>query len=66
MTTCHPSPPIDPVGLAMLQRIFDSACKTRNIARGGTDGENLAATLVQLYEQGIRQEHQLTLLIQPH
>jgi hypothetical protein len=65
MTFFYPSPPIDPVGLAMLQRIFDSACESRDIQKAGTDGENLAAALVQLYEQGIRQEDQLASLIRP-
>lgn len=63
MNSCSAPLPIDPIELAMLQRIFDNACESRDLNKTGLDAENLAAMLVQLFEHGIRKEHQLSALV---
>lgn len=50
---------ISPAELQMLQRVFDSACDRRDIEKAGRDGEDMAATIVSLYENGLCEEHQL-------
>ena len=55
--------PVDPAELAMLQRVLDEACESRNVSKKSCDARNMAALLVELYAHGVRQEHQLSAMV---
>lgn len=59
----HRHDPVDPIELAMLQRVFDSICTTRSLSKGSPDAEQMAAVLVDLFAHGIRSEHHLTTMV---
>lgn len=50
---------ISPAELQMLQRVFDDACDRKDLRKAGRDAEDMAATIVGLYENGLREEQQL-------
>ncbi|MFN7092477.1 MAG: hypothetical protein ACK4P4_18235 [Allorhizobium sp.] len=50
---------ISPAELQMLQRVFDSACGRRDLHKASRDAQDMAATIVGLYENGLREEQQL-------
>jgi hypothetical protein len=55
--------PIDPDELAMMQRVFDHVCNVRQIQKRGHEATTLAASIVNMYQHGIRDERQLTLMM---
>jgi hypothetical protein len=50
---------ISPAELQMLQRVFDSVCDRKDLPKQGRDAQDTAATIVGLYENGLREEQQL-------
>ena len=52
-----------PDEVATLQRIFDQTCCTLGIQKNSAQAEGLAATLVNLYERGVRTEDQLSAMV---
>lgn len=60
MKSCDSRPNhISPAELQMLQRVFDNACDRKDLRKAGRDAEDLAAAIVGLYENGLREELQL-------
>ena len=59
----HTSDAIRPEDLAMLQRVFDRACTSSNIAKRTNRAEGLAATLFRLFQEGVRDEDDLGKLL---
>ena len=55
--------PLAPSDLDLLERVLDAACERRGIDKSDVDAQYIAAELVQLYEQGVRQELELGALI---
>lgn len=57
----------EPSELAFLQRLFDGICAEHGVAGGSVAANNLAAQIIQLYQQGVRDEkglqHQLASLV---
>lgn len=51
---------ISPGELQMLQRVFDSVCDRKDLPKASRDAQDMAATIVGLYENGLREEQQLT------
>jgi len=49
----------EPNELAFLQRVFDGWCVERGITGGSLSASNLAAQIIQLYQQGVRDEKDL-------
>jgi len=49
----------EPSELAFLQRFFDGMCAERGVAGGSVAANNLAAHIIQLYQQGVRDEKDL-------
>lgn len=45
--------------MALLQRVFDMIRVERRIDSGHPEGDLLAATIIHLYKQGIREEAEL-------
>ncbi|WP_165932813.1 hypothetical protein [Rhizobium sp. BK251] len=45
--------------MALLQRVFDMIRVERRIDAGHPEGDLLAATIIHLYKQGIREEAEL-------
>jgi hypothetical protein len=54
---------LDPEQLAMLQGVFDRACAASAISRTSLRGEGLAATLLQLFQEGVQDETRLDELL---
>jgi hypothetical protein len=52
-----------PEEIATLQRVFDQTCNALGIQKKSSQAEGLAATLVNLYERGVRTEEQLTAMV---
>jgi hypothetical protein len=59
----HSPDAIRPEDLAMLQRVFDGACASSEIAKGTNRAEGLAATLFRLFQEGVRDEDELDKLL---
>lgn len=51
----------EPSELAFLQRFFDDVCTERGLAGGSLAANNLAAQIIQLYQQGVRDVRELQL-----
>jgi hypothetical protein len=49
----------EPNELAFLQRFFDGVCVERGLAGESLAATNLAAQIIQLYQQGARDEKDL-------
>lgn len=49
----------EPNELAFLQRFFDGACVERGVIGGSPAASNLASQIIQLYQQGVRDEKDL-------
>lgn len=47
---------IYPEDLTLLQRVFDQICADGNHALASVEGEAIAATLMMLFERGIKDE----------
>ena len=47
----------------MLQRIFDEVCARRNVVKGSVAAKDTAATLISLFQSGIRTERQLLMML---
>ena len=50
---------LEPQDLAFLKRFFDGICAERGLAGESPAASNLAAQIIQLYQQGIRNEKDL-------
>lgn len=59
----RPRDPVEPVELAILQRVFSGTCIARKIQRDACEAEEMAALLVELFAHGVRQEHHLAALV---
>tara|TARA_R110002020_G_scaffold67499_8_gene177285 strand:+ start:5259 stop:5657 length:399 start_codon:yes stop_codon:yes gene_type:complete len=55
--------PVEPVELALLQRVFDRACLTRKLCKRSLEAESMAVLLVDLFAHGVRQEHHLAVMV---
>lgn len=55
--------PLQPEELNMLQRVFDVTCAAAGIRKNSPQAEGLAATLLKLFQSGVRDEHQLEAMI---
>ncbi|WP_172716857.1 MULTISPECIES: hypothetical protein [Neorhizobium] len=51
--------PLQPEDLQMIQRVFDVTCAAGGIRKKSPQAEGLAATLLELFQSGIRDEHKL-------
>ncbi|MDR6817311.1 hypothetical protein J2X76_002484 [Neorhizobium sp. 2083] len=49
----------EPSELAFLQRLFDDICAERGLPTGGPVASTLAAQIIQLYQQGVRDPREL-------
>lgn len=49
----------EPSDLAFLQRLFDHLCAERGLPGGSLAANDLAAKIIQLYQQGVRDERDL-------
>lgn len=49
----------EPSELAFLKRFFDHLCAERGLAGGSLAANDLAAQIIQLYQQGVRDERDL-------
>ncbi|MFB9949492.1 hypothetical protein ACFFP0_11570 [Rhizobium puerariae] len=49
----------EPSELAFLKRFFDDLCTERGLAGGSLAANDLAAQIIQLYQQGVRDEKDL-------
>lgn len=59
----------EPTELAFLQRLFDDMCAERGVTGGSLAANNLAAQIIQLYQQGVRDEKDLQIHLEgivPH
>lgn len=54
--------PVGPDQLAMLQEVFDQACRQHNIAKLSPDGEALALILVNSMQKGLGEKEKLETL----
>jgi hypothetical protein len=59
MNTSSLTHAFEPAELAFLQRFFDGACVERGLPGGSVAANNLAAQIIQLYQQGVRDEQDL-------
>lgn len=50
---------INPEELAMLQRVFDRICRQRSLPKQSREAVSVAASLMALFQSGIRGEKQL-------
>ncbi|CAN7736021.1 hypothetical protein [Neorhizobium sp. LjRoot104] len=55
-----PSAPLQPEELDLLQRVFDVTCAEVGIEKKSLQAEGLAATLLKLFQSGMRDEKELT------
>ncbi len=46
----------EPSELAFLQRVFNDMCLERGLADGSSAATDLAAEMIQLYQQGVKDE----------
>jgi hypothetical protein len=54
----------EPTELAFLQRFFDDACVERGLLGGSLAATNLASQIIQLYQQGVRDEKDLQIQLE--
>jgi hypothetical protein len=54
---------IDPMELAMLQRVFDELCARRGVEKGTSDAANIAARIIELYQCGFKDGKALRVLM---
>ncbi|CDZ36225.1 hypothetical protein NOJ28_13290 [Neorhizobium galegae] len=55
----------EPTELAFLQRLFDEICAERGLAGGSLAANNLAAQIIQLYQQGVRDPRDMQIHLDP-
>jgi hypothetical protein len=53
---------LDSEDLAICQRVFDAILLKSSIARDTEDAEQIAATIITLYQQGLHDENRLVIL----
>jgi len=51
--------PLQPEDLDLLQRVFDATCAEAGIEKKSRQAEGLAATLLKLFQSGVRDEQKL-------
>ncbi len=51
--------PLQPEELDLLQRVFDVTCAEAGIGKKSRQAEGLAATLLKLFQSGVRDEQKL-------
>jgi hypothetical protein len=56
MNPAIPTSTFEPSELAFLQRFFDGLCAEHGLTGNSVAGNNLAAQIIQLYQQGVRDE----------
>lgn len=55
--------PVEPDELAMLQRVFDQACKVRAFRKQTPEAVEVAGLILSLYQHGIHEERQLIAMV---
>ncbi|AYG57518.1 hypothetical protein [Rhizobium jaguaris] len=55
--------PLDSLDLDICQRAFDTSLFQLNIDKDSAEAEQLAAVIIRLFQQGIRNERQLAGLV---
>jgi hypothetical protein len=55
----------EPSELAFLQRFFDDVCAERGLTGGSPAANDLAAQIIQLYQQGVREVRDLQVHLDP-
>jgi hypothetical protein len=55
---------LEPRDLAFLQQFFHAACAERGLSDGSTAASNLAAEIIALYQNGVRDEKDLQIKLQ--
>ncbi|GAC1046251.1 hypothetical protein [Rhizobium sp. No.120] len=56
--------PLDSRDLDLCQRVFDEIRAAADIPRKSEEGERIAAIVIELYRQGVRNSRQLKILVQ--
>ncbi|KKX30689.1 hypothetical protein [Rhizobium sp. LC145] len=59
MNTAVVTHAFEPSELAFLQRFFNTLCAERGLDGGSLAANDLAAQILQLYQQGVRDEREL-------
>ncbi|TWF58212.1 hypothetical protein FHW37_10115 [Neorhizobium alkalisoli] len=59
----HHLPPLTSDDLATLQEVFDQVCKKKSLKKMSQEAEDMAATIVQHYQHGVRDPRQLLRLL---
>jgi hypothetical protein len=59
----HSTKPIEPLDLAMLQRVLDGTCSTHSFPKESCEAREAAALLITLFNHGIRQEQHLAAMV---
>ena len=59
----HPNT-FEPQDLACMQKLFSAACAARGMDGKGEAADHLAVRIVALYQQGVREEKDLTSHVQ--
>lgn len=55
--------PLSPVDLALLQRVLTEVCDIRGQAHLSPEAEQSAKVIINLYQSGIRNRHQLVAMM---
>ncbi|AVA24901.1 hypothetical protein [Rhizobium sp. NXC24] len=55
---------LDSIDLDTCQRAFDAILLKRNITRESEEGEEVAAIIIELFREGIHDEHELVALVE--
>ncbi|MGC4411039.1 hypothetical protein D4A92_23560 (plasmid) [Rhizobium rosettiformans] len=55
--------PLSPVDLALLQRVLTEVCDIRGQADVSPEAEHSAKVIINLYQSGIRNRHQLVAMM---
>ncbi|MFN3628030.1 MAG: hypothetical protein ACK4S3_09160 [Parvibaculum sp.] len=58
--------PLGPVDLALLQRVLTDVCATRGQAHASPEAEQSAKVIINLFQSGIRNRHQLVAMMTGH
>jgi hypothetical protein len=61
MNTIIPTTTFEPTELAFLQRVFNNACAERGLTGKSGAASDLAARIIELYQQGARNERDLAI-----
>jgi hypothetical protein len=55
--------PLDSLDLNLCQRAFDALLVELKLAKESEEAERVAATIIELYRQGVHDERQLTIMV---